>query len=74
MHHVYVLENSASEYYIGYTNDIERRLKEHAVHRRGFQLIYYESYQNASLARQREQKLKYYGSAWRGLRQRTTEA
>ncbi len=70
MHQVYVLRNTAGEYYIGYTNDIERRLKEHAKTRPNFNLLYYESYQNSSAARNREQKLKYYGSAWRGLKKR----
>ncbi|MBY0538985.1 GIY-YIG nuclease family protein [Patescibacteria group bacterium] len=70
MHHVYILQNSASEYYIGYTNDIERRLREHANKKPGYTLLYYESYQSQAAARDREQKLKYYGSAWRGLKKR----
>lgn len=70
MHQVYVLQNAVGEYYIGYTNDIERRLEEHAKHKPGFTLLYYESYKSSAVARNREQRLKYYGSAWRALKKR----
>ncbi len=49
--------------YIGYTNDLKRRLKEHQKEY-NFQLIYYEVYHSIKPARQREIKLKYCGSAW----------
>jgi len=67
MYYVYVLENKKTKkLYIGYTNDLGRRLKEHL----GFRLIYYEAYLSEKYARDRERKLKYYGSAWRGLKKR----
>ena len=74
MYFVYVLKNhSNGDLYIGYTKDLERRLLEH---RRKFpkdEAIYYEAYVTDSDARERERKLKQYGSAWRGLKQRLKE-
>ncbi len=72
MYYVYVLKwKRNNKLYIGYTNDLQRRLKEHQKEE-GFQLIYYEAYQSVNLARQREIKLKHYGSAWRALKKRIT--
>ena len=70
MYYVYVLENNQKEYYIGYTDDIERRLKQHQREDKSYVLEYYEAYSTQDLARKRERKLKYYGSAWRGLKKR----
>lgn len=71
MHFVYVLKNSRNQFYIGYTADLERRVVEHKRNKdRTYQVIYYEAYSDEKLARKREQKLKYYGSAWRGLKKR----
>lgn len=74
MHYVYVLRNEKNAYYIGYTNNIERRITEHKKHRPGFVLVYYEAYEYDLPARHREQKLKQYGSAWRGVKQRLGSA
>jgi len=70
MYYVYVLKNDG-EFYIGYTENLIRRMKEHHSGR-GDKLIYYEAYLNKKSAAQRESKLKYYGSAWRSLRKRIT--
>lgn len=71
MHYVYVLKNNRDDLYIGYTDDLDRRLKEHQKREdQTYQLIYYEAYLHENQARNREQKLKYYGSAWRGLKSR----
>jgi len=70
MYYVYVLENRYGEYYIGYTDDVERRLKQHQREDNSYTLIYYEAYRYQELARDRERRLKYYGSAWRGLKRR----
>jgi putative endonuclease len=70
MHYVYVLQNKNNEHYIGYTKDLKRRVDEHRKSRGDFSLFYYEAYTHASSARNREQKLKQYGSAWRGLKSR----
>lgn len=34
------------------------------------ELVYYEAYNSEKLARTHERRLKYYGSAWRGLKRR----
>jgi putative endonuclease len=55
------------KHYIGYTNDIQRRLEEHnsgknksTRHRRPFKIIYKEQFFNLSEARQREREIKKY--------------
>jgi predicted GIY-YIG superfamily endonuclease len=70
MYYVYVINNK-NNYYIGFTGDIEKRTKEHSRQMGSdIELLYYEAYQDAKQARQRERRLKMYGSAWRGLKQR----
>lgn len=70
MSYVYILRNIAKRsLYIGYTKDLRRRFAEHSQ-TKVVELIYYESYNNDKLARERERKLKHYGSAWRGLKRR----
>ena len=70
MYYVYILRNEVAERkYIGYTNNLERRLKQHKS-TGNVELIYYEAYQYEKEARDREKRLKMYGSAWRGLKQR----
>ena len=68
MYYVYILKNN-NDFYIGYTEDLVRRLREHHSGR-GDGLIYYEAYLNKKSAVQRENKLKNYGSAWRALKKR----
>ena len=66
MHYVYILRDRNGKWYIGYTADLNRRVKQHP----GYELIYYEAYDSKKQAVERERKLKYYGSAWRALRDR----
>lgn len=68
MYYVYVLKIN-DEFYIGYTEDLRRRFKEHKSEGKT-ELVYYESYVEKRLATNREKKLKHYGSAWRALRKR----
>ena len=70
MYYVYIMKwRRNNKFYIGYTDDLKRRIKQHR--REGdLNLIYYEAYQSEKIARQREKKLKYYGSAWRALKKR----
>ena len=70
MYYVYITKwRRKNQFYIGYTKNLEQRIKQHK--RIGdLNLIYYEAYQSEKSARQRERKLKYYGSAWRGLKKR----
>ena len=71
MYFVYVIKNKANnDLYIGYTNNLDRRTKEHKQNFPKDEIIYYEAYLYEQDARSREQKLKYYGSAWRALKKR----
>jgi len=56
--------------YIGYSNNLEQRLKQHQSRNKNLMLIYYEAYIIEQEARAREKKLKMFGSAYRGLKQR----
>ncbi|PIV42540.1 MAG: excinuclease ABC subunit C [Candidatus Nealsonbacteria bacterium CG_4_10_14_0_2_um_filter_40_15] len=70
MYYVYILKlERNNKFYIGYTKDLIKRIEQHKSKNK-FQLIYYESYSVEELARSRERKLKYYGSAWRALKKR----
>ncbi|MFZ6033201.1 MAG: GIY-YIG nuclease family protein [Melioribacter sp.] len=61
MFYVYVLRSlKDNKRYVGLTSDISRRFREHqngsvksTRHRRPFELIYYESYENKSEAMKR---------------------
>ncbi|OHA83024.1 MAG: hypothetical protein A2937_02355 [Candidatus Yonathbacteria bacterium RIFCSPLOWO2_01_FULL_47_33b] len=68
MYYTYILERD-KKLYIGYTNDLARRFEQHSREYK-CTLIYYEAYSSEKLAREREQKLKQYGSAWNGLKKR----
>jgi len=78
MYYVYVLESkSVGEIYIGSTNSLERRLREHnsgaetsTKRYMPWFLLYYEAYSTEELARTREKKLKYNGNAIRELKKR----
>ena len=70
MYYTYVLKIN-NEFYIGYTEDLRRRVKEHRSEGE-VELIYYEAYLLKKSATNRERKLKHYGSAWRALRKRIT--
>jgi len=70
MYYLYILKKD-NEWYIGYTENLKRRIKQHQTYNK-VQLVYYESYSEKKLATQREKQLKHYGSAWRALRDRIT--
>ncbi|MEK7128415.1 MAG: GIY-YIG nuclease family protein [Patescibacteria group bacterium] len=82
MFYVYVLKSQKDEeLYIGSTNDLKRRIKEHkngkafsTQFRRPFELIYYEAYKNEKDARLREHALKFRGNARRFLKERITKS
>ncbi|MBM3248672.1 MAG: GIY-YIG nuclease family protein [Candidatus Omnitrophica bacterium] len=70
MYFVYSLENKlTNELYYGYTNNLERRLKEHNI-KNEYKLICYEAYISETDARDRERKLKNYGQARTHLKNR----
>ena len=70
MYYVYMLKNVESgELYYGYTNNLDRRLKEHNKDN-DWKLIYFEGYLSELDARQREKRLKQYGQARAHLKNR----
>ncbi|OQA52549.1 MAG: GIY-YIG nuclease superfamily protein [candidate division WS2 bacterium ADurb.Bin280] len=70
MFYVYVIRRTAKRVlYIGFTTDLRKRIEQHSE-KYLTELIYYEAYVDERLARNRELKLKFYGSAWRGLKKR----
>ncbi len=64
MYYVYVLRNESSEFYTGYTANLEKRLEQHNVginqstKNHQWELVYYEAYTNECYAHKREQALK----------------
>ncbi len=69
MYYVYFLKISGKEKtYIGYTEDLERRLKEHKG--KNPEIVYYEAYKNKRDARNRERQLKKRGQSIRWLKDR----
>jgi len=87
MYYVYVLKNlGTGKTYIGSTNNLNRRIKEHKNKIRARisrarpstklfcalepELIYYEAYKNEKDAREREKKLKQRGQTVRRLKER----
>lgn len=76
MFYVYLLKNELNNIYIGSTNDLRRRLKEHktgkSISTQGheWELIYYEAYKAEKDAREREHQLKQHGQAKAKLKSR----
>ncbi len=75
MYYVYVLKNQLTkELYYGYTNDLDRRFKEHTQRSDKWNLIYYETYLSEKDARAREKKLKHYGQTRTHLKNRIKDS
>ena len=77
MYYVYVIANEQIETYIGYTSDLERRLKQHnSSENEGYtkgqkwHYVYYEAYLEKEDAVLREQRLKSHGQSKRQLKAR----
>lgn len=78
MYYVYVLlSKKDSKLYIGRTNDLRRRFKEHndglnisTKNRRPFVLVYYEAYKSSSDAACRETRLKKFNNSYTELKKR----
>lgn len=71
MHFVYILRRLKNiKWYIGQTSDLLERMKQHKRLHPNYKLVYYEAYENRQKAVAREKQLKYYGSAWRALKNR----
>ena len=78
-YYVYVIQNNITkELYIGKTNNLERRLKEHnsgeqksTIRINGkWIIVYAEAYRSKNDVDIREKKLKYHGSSKRWLKDR----
>ena len=77
MHYLYVLLSEDHKYYVGITNDLERRLEQHnngfsdfTSKYRPWKLIYYEAYTSEKLAKTRERKLKNHARGFQELKKR----
>ena len=78
MWYTYILKSKKyNQLYIGSTNDLNQRLKEHNIGNelstkryRPWEILYYEAYRTEDLARIREKRLKYNGNAIRELKKR----
>lgn len=82
MFYVYVIRSRKDgELYIGYTNDLKRRLLEHNAktnqstkYRAPFDIIYYEAYRAGADAKNREKGLKLRANALTQLKRRISES
>ena len=73
-------KSNSRETYVGYTNDLKRRLEEHnkekstkrsfTQERSDWKLVYYEAYSAKEDCVAREKNLKQYGSSLAGLKKR----
>ena len=77
MYYIYILQDDNKNLYVGYSSNLRNRLKSHimgtTVTTAKFinpKLIYYEAYETEEKAREREKKLKQYGSSYTGLLKR----
>ena len=78
MYQVYLLKSQKNKtLYIGYTNDVNRRLNEHNSGTIGYTkkyipwgIIYYESFLSLDDAKKREKSLKAFGKAYSELKLR----
>lgn len=77
MHYVYILKDSKNKLYFGYSSDLNQRIKSHksgstytTERMENPKLVYYEAYSSEKLARERESKLKQFGSSYAGLLKR----
>lgn len=67
MYYVYIIKKK-NKNYIGYTNNLQRRLNEHKTKKSD--LVYYEAYRDKKDAQIRERTLKQRGQTIRRLKER----
>jgi putative endonuclease len=71
MYCVYLLKNlKNAKLYIGYSENLKRRLTEHNRVERKWELIYYEAYKDKRDALVREKRLKLFANAYAQLKRR----
>lgn len=82
MYYIYILKSSKTDkLYIGFTHNIPDRLKEHNQQKSlatkaftPYELIYSEGYRSKADAVKREKNLKYFGQAYRRLKDRISDS
>ncbi len=82
MFYVYCIQslNDESRFYIGSSNNLRRRLREHnnqenqSTKNQQWRIVYYEAYLTEKAARIREQRLKQHGKTKQALMQRIKES
>ena len=82
MFYVYMLQSIKNKsFYIGYTYDLYKRLKEHNQNESGYtkkygpwELIYCEGYKSKKDARSREQSLKLHAQGLRRIKERIRDS
>ncbi len=78
MHYVYISKSKISDQlYIGYTQNIVKRLNEHnageSYHTKKYmpwELVYFEGYADGAEAQNREKKIKQFGKVYSQLKRR----
>lgn len=78
MHYLYILKSKISDQlYIGYTQNLVQRLKEHNSGKSFYtkkylpwELVYFEGYANDTDAKDREIKIKQFGKVYSQLKRR----
>jgi putative endonuclease len=82
MYYVYFIKSIPTQkLYVGYSNDLRRRLKEHNEKKGGkytknkgpFTLLYYEAFKSENDAKKREDALKLHKKAYAQLKKRISE-
>jgi len=69
MFYTYILQHKISyKIYIGSTINLRQRLEQHLKKDKSWIIIYYEAYRVEKDAREREQKLKHYGTSLANLK------
>jgi putative endonuclease len=80
MHYVYCIYSSQKGFYIGYTTNINARVRSHnegknkSTKNKVWELVYYEAYLHKSDALRRERRLKQRGQAIRFLKERIADS
>ena len=77
MYYLYVLKMGNNQLYVGFTNDLKNRIREHnygkVLTTRKYlpvKLVYYECYASMADVKQREKMIKKFGSAYSHLKRR----
>jgi putative endonuclease len=78
MFYIYIIKSKKNgELYIGFTNNLVKRLKEHnlglSLHTKKYipwKIVYFEGYNNEYDAKDREKKLKQFGRVYSQLKRR----